>query len=44
LTAVKQGDVMVVMGVVLITAILISVINLIADICVAALNPQVHLT
>jgi peptide/nickel transport system permease protein len=44
LTAVKQGDVMVVMGVVLITAILISVINLIADICVAALNPQVRLT
>lgn len=43
LTAVKQGDVMVVMGVVLITAILISVVNLIADICVAALNPEVHI-
>lgn len=44
LTAVKQGDAMVVMGVVLITAILISIVNLIADICVAALNPQGHLT
>jgi ABC-type dipeptide/oligopeptide/nickel transport system permease component len=35
---------MVVMGVVLITAILISVVNLIADIRLAALNPQVHIT
>lgn len=44
LTAVKEGDVMVVMGVVLVTVILISLINLIADICQAVLDPRVHLT
>jgi peptide/nickel transport system permease protein len=43
LTAVKDGDVMIVMGVVLVTVILVSLVNLIADICVAALNPQVHM-
>ena len=35
---------MVVMGVVLVTVILISVVNLIADICIAWLNPQIQLT
>ena len=44
LTAVKDGDVMIVMGVVLLTVLLISLVNLIADVCLAALNPQVHLT
>ncbi len=35
---------MVVMGAVLITVILISLVNLIADICQAALDPRVHVT
>ena len=44
LTAVKVGDLMVVMGAVLITVIVISLVNLIADICQAALDPRVHVT
>lgn len=44
LAAVKAGDLMVVMGAVLVTVILISLVNLIADICQAALDPRVHLT
>jgi peptide/nickel transport system permease protein len=44
LTAVKNDDLMVIMGTVLITVILISVVNLIADICQAALDPRVRLT
>ena len=44
LTAVKQGDLMVVMGVVLVTVILISLVNLIADLCQAALDPQMTVT
>ena len=44
LTAVKQGDLMVVMGVVLVTVILISLINLIADLCQAALDPRMTVT
>jgi peptide/nickel transport system permease protein len=44
LTAVMQGDVMVIMGVVLVTAVLISLVNLIADICLAMLDPRVHVT
>lgn len=44
LTAVKAGDLMVVMGAALITVILISLVNLIADICQAALDPRVHVT
>jgi peptide/nickel transport system permease protein len=43
LTAVKNDDLMVIMGTVLITVILISLINLITDICQAALDPRVHL-
>ena len=44
LTAVKEGDLMVVMGVVLVTVILISLVNLIADICQAVLDPRVRIT
>jgi peptide/nickel transport system permease protein len=42
LTAVSHGDLMVVMGAVLITVILISLVSLIADICQAVLDPQVQ--
>lgn len=44
LTAVKDGDLMVVMGTVLVTVILISLVNLVADICQAVLDPQVQLS
>ena len=44
LAAVKQGDLMVVMGVVLLTVILISLVNLIADICQALLHPRMTVT
>jgi peptide/nickel transport system permease protein len=44
LTAVKQGDLMVVMGAVLVAVILISLVNLIADICQAVLDPRIHVT
>jgi peptide/nickel transport system permease protein len=44
LTAVKQGDLMVVMGAVLVAVILISLVNLIADVCQAVLDPRVHVT
>jgi hypothetical protein len=44
LTAVKQGDLMVVMGAVLVAVILISLVNLIADICQAVLDPRAHMT
>ena len=44
LTAVKEGDLMVIMGTVLVTVILISLVNLAADICQAVLDPRVHLT
>jgi peptide/nickel transport system permease protein len=43
LTAVKQGDLMVVMGVVLVTVMLISLVNLVADICLAVIDPRVHI-
>ena len=43
LLAAKDDDLMVIMGTVLITVILISLFNLIADICQAALDPRVHL-
>ena len=42
LTAVTEGDLMVVMGTVLVTVILISLVNLIADICQALLDPRVQ--
>jgi peptide/nickel transport system permease protein len=44
LLAAKDDDLMVIMGTVLITVILISLFNLIADICQAALDPRVRLT
>jgi peptide/nickel transport system permease protein len=44
LTAVRQGDLMVVMGAVLVTVILISLVNLIADICQAGLDPRITIT
>lgn len=44
LTAVKQGDLMVVMGAVLVAVILISLVNLIADICQVMLDPRTHVT
>jgi hypothetical protein len=43
-TAVKQGDLMVVMGAVLLAVILISLVNLLADICQAVLDPRAHVT
>jgi peptide/nickel transport system permease protein len=44
LTAVKAGDLMVVMGTVLVTVIVVSLVNLVADIGQAMLDPQVKLT
>jgi len=44
LTAVKAGDLMVIMGTALITVILISLVNLLTDICQAVLDPRVHVT
>lgn len=43
LSGVKNDDLMLIMGTVLITVILISLFSLIADICQAALDPRVHL-
>jgi ABC-type dipeptide/oligopeptide/nickel transport system permease component len=43
LTAVKAGDLMVIMGTALATVILISPVNLLTDICLAILDPRVHL-
>jgi peptide/nickel transport system permease protein len=44
LTAVKNGDLMVVMGAVLVTVVLISLVNLIADICQTLLDSRVRLS
>jgi peptide/nickel transport system permease protein len=44
LTAVKAGDIMVIMGTALVTVVLICLINLITDICQAMLDPRVQLT
>ena len=44
LTAVKAGDLMVIMGTALITVILISLVNLLTDICQAVLDPRVQVT
>lgn len=44
LTAVKQGDLMVIMGTVFVTVILISLVNLVADIAQSLLDPRVHIT
>jgi peptide/nickel transport system permease protein len=44
LTAVKYDDVMTIMGAALITVILISLVNLVVDLCQAALDPQIHLS
>ncbi len=44
LAAVKMGDLMVVMGITLLTVILISVVSLIADLCQAMLDPRVAVT
>jgi len=44
LTAVKYNDLMVIMGTVLATVILISVVNLIADVAQALLDPRINLT
>jgi peptide/nickel transport system permease protein len=43
LQAVKYDDVMTIMGTALITVILISLVNLVVDICQAALDPRIHL-
>lgn len=43
LTAAKGNDLMVIMGTVLVTVVLISLFNLLADICQAALDPRVQL-
>jgi peptide/nickel transport system permease protein len=42
LTAVKAGDLMIIMGTALATVILISLVNLLTDICLAVLDPRVH--
>lgn len=44
LTAVKNGDLMVIMGAVLVTVVLISLVSLIADICQALLDSRVRLS
>lgn len=44
LASVKSGDVMLVMGTTLITAILIALINLITDIAQAMIDPRVHIS
>jgi peptide/nickel transport system permease protein len=44
LIAAKDDDLMVIMGTVLITVVLISLVNLIVDICQSVLDPRVHLT
>jgi peptide/nickel transport system permease protein len=42
LTAVGEGDLMLVLGATVITVILISLVNLVFDICQAVLDPRVH--
>jgi peptide/nickel transport system permease protein len=44
LTAVRSGDLMLIMGTALVTVILISLVNLITDLCQALIDPRVHLT
>jgi peptide/nickel transport system permease protein len=44
LTAVKAGDLMIIMGTALTTVILISLVNLLTDICQAMLDPRVHIS
>ena len=44
LSAVKYNDVMTIMGTALITVIIISVVNLVVDLCQAALDPRIHLS
>ncbi len=44
LTAVTTGDLMLVIGTTIVTVILISLINLVVDICQVMLDPRVHLT
>jgi peptide/nickel transport system permease protein len=44
LTAARSSDVMIVMGVVLVTAVLVSVVNFVADICLTVIDPRVHVT
>lgn len=42
LTSVKEGDLMLIMGTVLATVVVISLVNLICDICHALIDPRVH--
>jgi peptide/nickel transport system permease protein len=44
LASVKNGDLMVIMGTVLLAVILISLVNLAVDICLAVLDPRTRLT
>jgi peptide/nickel transport system permease protein len=44
LTSVKNGDLMLIMGAVLTTVILVSVVNLLVDICQAVIDPQVRIS
>ena len=44
LSAVKYNDVMTIMGTTLITVIIISLVNLVVDLCQAALDPRIHLS
>jgi ABC-type dipeptide/oligopeptide/nickel transport system permease component len=43
LTSVKAGDLMLIMGAVLVTVIVISLVNLITDICHAMIDPRVRI-
>ena len=42
LTAVGEGDIMLVLGITIITVILISLVNLIIDVCQALIDPRIH--
>jgi len=44
LTSVKNGDLMLIMGAVLVTVILVSAVNLLIDICQAVIDPQVRIS
>jgi ABC-type dipeptide/oligopeptide/nickel transport system permease component len=44
LSAVTYEDVMTIMGAALITVVIISLVNLVVDVCQAALDPRIHLS
>lgn len=44
LTSVKSGDLMLIMGTVLLTVVVISLVNLLVDVCHALIDPRVRIT